>query len=261
MSLYAVYDMQYCERCHGQRPHSKKGNCLASHRTSSLQQAASSGLTRTPLKSASPKKKLAAIKPMDQNDCGCTTLCQTGCILFGPCPPRAPKLKIVRQPTPAKPRRTFDQAKVQAAIAGLLGGVLSLQQACRDADCDTEYLHRKAWAAAKAAVNKRDDGRCQYPDCDTDAWIKDAHHRVTKGSGGSSNPLVAYYLPNLITLCRTHHTFVTVNPKAGEKLGLVIPRLPAVDPATIPAHTIHGLVLLTPDGSRTNVNDPDREAS
>lgn len=221
MSLYAVYDMQYCDRCHGQRPHSKKGNCLASHRTTQL-------ATVTPIK----RTALASFAAVH-----------------------------TKKPTAPKPRRSFDQAKVKAAIAGLLGGVLSLQQACRDADCDTEYLHRKAWAAAKAAVNKRDDGRCQYPDCNTDAWIKDAHHRITKGSGGSSNPLVAYYLPNLITLCRTHHTYVTDNPNAGEKLGLVIPRLPGVDPATVPAHTIHGLVLLTPDGSRTAVNPPDQEAS
>lgn len=258
MSLYQEFDMQHCDRCGGSRPHSKAGKCMALHRTS-LQRTASTGLTRTPLKSVSPKR-LPAIPPTQQNDCGCTTICQTGCILFGPCPPRAPRLKIVRPTKAAKPRRTYDQTLVRAAVAALLAGQSTLQQAARDVGCDTDYLHLRAWKAAKDATSKRDDGRCQYPDCGSEGWAKDTHHRITKGSGGSSNPLVAYYLPNLITLCRTHHTHVTVNPKAGEELGLVIPRLPPIDPATIPAMTIHGLTLLWPDGERTIIQ-PDQEAS
>lgn len=257
MSLYQSYDMAYCDRCHGQRPHSKRGNCLASHRGTPL-------ATVTPIKRAPLKAKPTrfAVSPFEQNDCGCTTLCQTGCILFGPCPPQAPRPKITKPVKKApKPRRTFDQARVRAAIAGLLAGELTLQQACRDAGCDTEYLHRKAWQAAKEAISKRDDGRCQYPECDTGGWVKDVHHRITKGSGGSSNPLVAYYLPNLILLCRSHHQLITEDPLLGMQLGLVIPRGGLIhDPAHVPAQTLDGLVLYAVDGSLTIVAPPGESA-
>lgn len=256
MSLYQSYDMAYCDRCHGQRPHSKRGRCLASHRGTPL-------ATVTPLKRAPLKTKPArfAVSPAEQNDCGCTTLCQAGCILFGPCPPQALRPKIAKPVKKAAPRRTFDQVKIQAAIGSLLAGTSTLQQAARDADVDTEYLHRRAWAAAKAAVSKRDDGTCQYPDCTTTGWVKDVQHRIGRGAGGSSNPLVVYYLPNLLTLCRHHHALVTDDPVHGMALGLVIPRGGIVhDPAHVPALTIHGLVLLEGAGRRV-IAPPDGSAA
>jgi hypothetical protein len=208
--------MAYCDRCHGERPVSTNGKCMALHRTSRL-------ATVTPLRNRTEKVALVSTTP--------------------------------------EPRKRYDQALVREAVSSLLAGLSTLQQASRLVGCDTDYLHKKTWAAAKAAVHARDKGRCQFPGdwCYSDDPI-DCHHRVTKGTGGSSNPLVAYYLPNLIDLCRRHHKYVTENPKAGEELGLVIPRLPPVDPATIPAMTIHGLVLLWPDGERTIIQ-PDQEAS
>jgi hypothetical protein len=241
VSLYASYDMQWCDKCHGQRPHSKRGRCLSAHRAAPL-------ATVTPMKRTqweTPKQesqyaelnRLAELTDEERQQ------------LSAPSPayPRTPKPPI-KVTAPA--RRKFDQPKVRAAVASLLAGEATLQQAARDADCDTDYLHRRAWTAAKDATSKRDDGACQYPGCTTEGWIKDTHHRVTKGSGGTSNPLVAYYLPNLITLCRHHHQHVTLNPTAGETLGLVIPRLPPVDPATIPAYTIHGPVMYEGAGRR-----------
>lgn len=240
--------MQYCDRCRGSRPHSTNGKCMAMHRTTRL-------ATVTPMK-RTPLKSVPTFKTRQSNDCGCTAPCETGCVLYGGTvttpEPKARRPKL----TQPKPRRTFDQTKVRAVVAALLAGELTVQQGCRDIGCDVEYLHRRAWTAAKNAVSKRDDGRCQIADCVTDGWVKDTHHRIGKGSGGASNPLVAYYLPNLIMLCRTHHRWVTENPTEATALGMVIPRGIVHDPSHVPVQTIHGLVMLTADGGRRIVGPP-----
>lgn len=205
--------MQWCDRCQGSRPHSSNGKCLALHRST----------------------RLATVTPMKRTGIAPVTPTRTE--------------KVASPPTP-RSRRRFDQVKLRAAVAALLAGEVTLQQAARDVGCNTEYLHRRAWKAAKDAVSKRDDGRCQYPGCTSDEWVKDAQHRIGRGSGGSSNPKVVYYLPNLITLCRSHHRLVTENPTHGVSLGLVIPRGVVDDPSHVPAQTIHGLVMLLPDGTR-----------
>jgi hypothetical protein len=238
VSLYQEFDMQYCDRCKGQRPHSKRGRCLAAHRTTQL--ATVTPLKRTEFKGGYPAgdKTAADLKA----------------------PP--PALQSPRSRTP-KPRRNYNQDTVHTVIAALLNGTTTLQQGCRDIGGDPKYLHKRAWESAKKASLARDGGVCQYPDTDPGSCgglTLDCHHRITKGSGGSSNPLVAYYLPNLLTLCRTHHTYVTGNPVAGMALGLVIPRI-VHDPAHVMANTINGLVLLNPDGSRTLVAPSDQEAS
>lgn len=235
MSLYQLYDMAYCDRCHGQRPHSKRGRCLASHRGTPL-------ATVTPLKRAEFTKGGYAA--------GNKTVSELA--------PPPPALRSEKEP----PRR-YDQAQVRAAISSLLAGLSTLQQASRDVGCDTEYLHKKAWAAAKQATLIRDGRACVYPDnnpfnCHGGL---DTQHRMGRGSGGSSNPLVVYYLPNLITLCRHHHQLVTTDPAHGMALGLVIPRGGIVhDPAHVPATTIHGLVLLEGAGRRV-ITPPDGSAA
>lgn len=233
MSLYASYDMAWCERCRGSRPHSKKGNCLATHRTSGVKSTA---------------KPAAEEHHYGHDQMGVGSVRHKG--KQSECP--APEC-IDRRPT----RRKFDQVKVRAAVAALLAGEVTLQQAARDVGCDTEYLHGRAWKAAKDATSKRDDGRCQHPDHTGDTWVTDTHHRIGKGSGGASNPLVAFYLPNLITLCRTHHRWVTDHPLEATTLGLVIPRGIVTDPSHVPAQTIHGLTFYTADGGRRIV--PDKE--
>jgi hypothetical protein len=173
---------------------------------------------------------------------------------------RTPPANVTKLHAP-KPRRNYDQTKVRAAVAALLAGEATLQQAARDVGCDTDYLHGRAWKAAKDATSKRDDGRCQHPDCVGDGWVKDTHHRIGRGSGGSSNPLVAYYLPNLLTLCRTHHRWVTDNPNPAIALGLVIPRAVVTDPSHVPARTRDGLVMLHRDGTRQIIAPPEGGAA
>lgn len=229
MGNWQEYPMAYCDRCKGQRPHSTNGKCLAMHRT-------------TPLRVVTPMKR-------------------TG--LKSVAPPRltcAEAEAVIAKADGPKPRRIHDQTKVRAAVVALLAGEVTLQQAARDVGCDVDYLHGRAWKAAKDATSKRDDGRCQYPTCAGDGWVKDTQHRIGRGTGGSSNPLVVYYLPNLITLCRTHHRHITENPEHGYSLGLAIPRGVVHDPAHVPALTVDGLVMFNPDGGRQIVSPPEDAA-
>lgn len=224
MSLYQEFDMQYCDRCKGSRPHSKRGRCLATHRTA-------------------PLGKLATFK-------GESTLLN-------------PHLLALRESLAAepKPRRSYyNQDTVRVVVAALLSGATTLQQGCRDIGCDPKYLHKKAWAAAKKAVHERDSGQCQFPEC-TVTGALDCHHRITRGAGGSSNPLVAYFIANLISLCREHHKWCTENPLRATGWGLVIPHAMVHDPSYVMVQTRDGLLFLDPDGGRTLVAPPDQEAS
>lgn len=159
MSLYRSYDMAYCDRCKGERPHSRRGRCLASHRTSLLR--------------------------------------------------RGERLRYT--PPPA---------------------------------------HTERWEAVKRAVWERDGWACVWPLGRHDGGL-DAHHRIGRGVGGSSDDAVVYGLDNIVALCRNHHDHAHGRGRAeAVRLGFVIPRAPAVAATSVPLVTATGHVWLLPDGGR-----------
>ena len=59
-------------------------------------------------------------------------------------------------------------------------------------------LTREVPAATRAAVVRRDHGRCKVPGCRNAAWV-DLHHQVYRSQDGDHDP------GNLLLLCTAHH--------------------------------------------------------
>ena len=104
---------------------------------------------------------------------------------------------------------------------------------------------------AKAVAQARSFGSCEG--C-RDFTHLDAHHRMTRGSGGVHGAAadVSNSPQNLLMLCRTCHDR-TLNAAAEcIEIGWVIERRSGVDPLGVPAkiHTVngHGWWYLTEDG-------------
>lgn len=109
--------------------------------------------------------------------------------------------------------------------------------------------------AAKAIAQARCYGRCEG--CGQTGAPLDAHHRITRGSGGvhgaaaavSNNP------SNLLMLCRPCHNMTLTTVHVGEciALGWVIERRSGALPRDVPAkiHTVNGYGwwFLLPDGT------------
>ncbi|MCC6996774.1 MAG: HNH endonuclease, partial [Deltaproteobacteria bacterium] len=60
---------------------------------------------------------------------------------------------------------------------------------------------REVAAATRAAVVRRDHGRCKVPGCRNAAWV-DLHHQVYRSQSGGHDA------DNLLLLCTAHHRAV-----------------------------------------------------
>lgn len=119
-----------------------------------------------------------------------------------------------------------------------------------------------ALARSKQLVRARDQMRCFICEHSV-AWEPgEVHHRIGRGMGGTSRPVVNSPA-NLILLCRPCHAGITAerSPDA-ERLGYVIRRRTGVDPAAVPTYSrrYQGWVLLTEDGGIEHLTEPDRAA-
>jgi hypothetical protein len=104
---------------------------------------------------------------------------------------------------------------------------------------------------AKALASARSYGMCEG--CGAFGGL-DAHHRMTRGSGGVHGAAsdVSNDVRNLLMLCRPCHDHTTGDPAWGVTIGWVIERRAGVDPREVPAHiyTVNGRGwwYLTEDG-------------
>lgn len=104
---------------------------------------------------------------------------------------------------------------------------------------------------AKALAQARSFGLCEG--CRAYAPL-DAHHRMTRGSGGVHG--AAYHVSNdprnLLMLCRACHDMTLTDAPACIAIGWVVERRAGVDPREVPAkiHTVNGYGwwYLTEDG-------------
>lgn len=104
---------------------------------------------------------------------------------------------------------------------------------------------------AKATASARAMGLCEG--CRAYTHL-DAHHRMTRGSGGVHGAAsdVSNDVRNLLMLCRTCHDHATNDITECIEVGWVVERRAGVDPREVPAkiHTVNGYGWwhLTDDG-------------
>lgn len=108
-----------------------------------------------------------------------------------------------------------------------------------------------SFETAKAIAKARSYGLCEG--CGLPGTL-DAHHRMTRGSGGVHRAAAAVSNDprNLLMLCRVCHDRTLADAAACIALGWVIERRAGVDPHEVPAkiHTVNGCGWwrLTADG-------------
>jgi hypothetical protein len=104
---------------------------------------------------------------------------------------------------------------------------------------------------AKALAQARSYGLCEGCRALTSL---DAHHRMTRGSGGvhGAAEAVSNDVRNLLMLCRACHDYATNDTAECVRIGWVVERRAGVDPRDVPAkiHTVNGYGwwYLTEDG-------------
>jgi hypothetical protein len=134
------------------------------------------------------------------------------------------------------------------AVARILAGEITVAQGARDTGCDPDYLEDLAWKAAKAAALLRDGYRCLYSGHPAD----DVQHRVARGMGGTADPVIAFGLVNLVSMCRPCHRVAESRDMGMYEMGYW--RWQGENPALVPVMIFseHGsgmTVWLTPDGA------------
>ncbi len=99
-----------------------------------------------------------------------------------------------------------------------------------------------SFEAAKARAQARVWGQCEG--CGAHGGHLDAHHRQTRGAGGTHGAAAAVSndVRNLLMLCRPCHDRTLSNAYACIEIGWVIERRAGVDPRGVPAkiHTVNG---------------------
>lgn len=101
-------------------------------------------------------------------------------------------------------------------IGDIRSGLLTVKQAARIRGCKPKYLEQLVWRAVKHDVLER-DGACVI--CCRPDGLLDVHHRMARGSGGTSVAEIAFGMANLVTLCREHHMRVEGNPDEAREHG------------------------------------------
>lgn len=148
-------------------------------------------------------------------------------------------------------RVRYDQKVVREQIAEVRAARSTIAQAARVIGCNPNYLGRRVWKETKDAVLKRDEGKCVR--CLRPAV--DAHHRRPRGSGGSSRPEIAFGMTNLVSLCRSCHTFIESHRAEALQAGWLVSKW--ADPSTVPIKTSRGVIRLTDHGTIITIGEKD----
>lgn len=163
-------------------------------------------------------------------------------------------------------RVRYDQTVVRAQIALVRAAESTIAQASRVIGCNPNYLGRRVWNETKSDVLDRDGHLCLL--CGYCEAI-DVHHRMPRGSGGSSRPEIAFGMANLMSLCRSCHAVIegqsVEHPQLGrvrgsraesERKGWLISRLSPDAPDEVPVWTAVGWVQLSDSGAKRRIEVP-----
>jgi hypothetical protein len=122
------------------------------------------------------------------------------------------------------------RGSMSAAVALVLAGQATVAQAARECEVDAGRLYDRAWSEVKLIVRNRDLWSCAW--CGELAG--DVHHRVRRGSGGSSDPNVSHSPANLVCLCRRDHDRAHAKDEDMHDRGLWLTT--DQDPAEVPVY-------------------------
>jgi hypothetical protein len=117
-------------------------------------------------------------------------------------------------------RIKYDQKIVRAQIAEIQADKSTIAESARIIGCHPNYLGRRVWEQTRAKVLHRDGGRCLR--CGSAAT--DVHHRIARGMGGSSKPRIAFGMDNLVSLCRSCHSWVESHRILAQETGWLVSR-------------------------------------
>jgi hypothetical protein len=143
------------------------------------------------------------------------------------------------------PRVKHDQRHIEALLAEIRSGLLTIAQAAREVGCNQSYLGRRAWEASTRLVLERDAHRCTFPGCEQRA--EQIHHRQPRARGGSASGIRSFGLANLVSLCSEHHAVIESDRALAYTYGWLVHR--EHDPESVPFLGTHGWVYLLADGS------------
>lgn len=153
-----------------------------------------------------------------------------------------------RRRSPVDTRVNYDQDVIRRVIRQVRQGEVRIAEAAREVGCNPNYLGRRAWEETRRDVLER-DGLCVR--CGLFDRQLDAHHRVPRGRGGSSLPLISFGMANLITLCRSCHEHVESHRSKAFHSGWLVHR--GTDPAKAPVYYVNAWALLNNAGGLTPV--------
>lgn len=102
-------------------------------------------------------------------------------------------------------------ADLYAAIGALRRNETTLAAAARGLGVARQVLHWEVWAVTRTDVLARDLSLCVRCGVSPAA---DVHHRLPRGLGGTSDPLCAYGMANLIALCRACHSWCEITGRS-----------------------------------------------
>lgn len=150
---------------------------------------------------------------------------------------------IVRQAWPKVKPRASRRGDSRQVIAGIRRAEMTVAEGARQLGCDVAGLGKRVWLDAKEDAIRRD--KCCIR-CGAVPGL-DVHHRRARMAGGTSDPVIAFGLANLVTLCRTHHDYFEQHPDEARELKLRLG--PDEVPAETPVRYFGRWVLLADDGS------------
>ena len=99
------------------------------------------------------------------------------------------------------------------------------------------------WDAARRLALARDGGLCQR----CGLLAEDVHHRLLKGMGGTRDGNILYGPGNLVSLCRSCHSWVHQHPREGYATGFLVHSWDI--PGDVPLRAGSHVKWLRPDGT------------
>ena len=104
------------------------------------------------------------------------------------------------------------------------------------------------------AGRENDWVRCERTGIWEHVELIQVHHRIPRGSGGTSRPEVNQ-AANGIAITLNEHAWIESNRTAAGELGLLISKLSGEQPCDVPVLLHHGWVLLDNEGNHQPADD------